>query len=73
MNRIYPIFECVSMDVVEKTLYITNEKLDYCELVLKDVSSTLVDDLNNPVEYYGCYKCKFGYSGRLKKLDNKYF
>ena len=44
MNRIYPIFECVSMDVVEKTLYITNERLDYCEIVLKDTSSTIVDD-----------------------------
>lgn len=43
-NRVYPIYECVSIDEVEKTLYISNEKLDFCEILIRDVSSTHLDE-----------------------------
>lgn len=32
-----------------------------------------MDTNGNPLNYYVCYKCKFGYSGRLKKLDKRYY
>lgn len=54
-NRILPIYECLDQDIVENTLYISNESLNYCDLVIKDESSTYLDNLSNPIAYYVCY------------------
>lgn len=67
-NRILPIFECVSIETAEKTLYVTNQRLENCEILMKDTSIA-----HSNATFYACFKCKFGFSGRLKRTSNKFY
>ena len=67
LNRIYTINACIAKNIVESSLYITNENIDNCEILMSDYS------IEYSKNYYICYKCKFGYTGRLKIIDNKYY
>lgn len=67
LNRIYAIGSCIDKTTIEASLYITNDNIDNCEIFMSDYSIEFTQN------YYICYKCKFGYTGRLKILDNKYY
>jgi len=58
-NRYYPITTCVSHAEAEATLVHTKETLENCELLMKGNANSL--------DYYACYKCIFGYTGRIHR------